>query len=100
MYQSKEKDIFWFRMSVFFSWPLLKLAVCWKEKKKKRKFFLLGFHHSESDLGGLRSLGSSSRHVQAKMHHYVKLWGRYKIEKPVQDILTKSNRQEKNNPAF
>ena len=54
MYQSKAKQIFWFRVSpLFYSWPLLNLAVCWKEKKKMEMFFSWGFHHSAGKLGGL-----------------------------------------------
>ena len=53
IYQSKEKQIFWFRVSpLFYSWPLLNLAVCWKEKKNGNVLFL-GFHHSAGELGGL-----------------------------------------------
>lgn len=44
MHQSKGKQIFWFRMSlVFYSWPLLNLAVCGKEKKKWKIVFSWGF---------------------------------------------------------
>lgn len=92
----KEKQIFWFRMSLlFYSWPLSSLGSLSERKKKAKPENVLtwGFHHSDSDLGGLILQGlekpeplqqaCSSQH--ASLHRF---WESRGIVKPVPGIPT------------